>query len=142
MPTDSVRATNVQGIEPVFFATPEEFRAWLAAHHADERELLVGFHKKASGKPSMTWPESVDEALCVGWIDGVRKSLGGSRYTIRFTPRRPGSVWSSVNIRRAQALLEQGRMQPAGLKAFQARRENRSGIYSYEQRPVDLEEPY
>src|SRR4051812_8826673 len=129
-------------MKPTFFPTPVAFRAWLERHHADADALLVGFHKVGSGKPSMTWPESVDEALCFGWIDGVRKSLDGSRYTIRFTPRRPGSVWSSVNIRRVQALMEQGRMRPAGLKAFQARRENKSGIYSYEQRRVDLEEPY
>jgi uncharacterized protein YdeI (YjbR/CyaY-like superfamily) len=90
----------------------------------------------------MTWPESVDEALCYGWIDGVRKSLDAFSYTIRFTPRKPGSIWSSVNIRRAQALIEQGQMQPTGLKAYQARKENKSGIYSYEQRSVDLEEPY
>jgi uncharacterized protein YdeI (YjbR/CyaY-like superfamily) len=129
-------------MKPTFFPTPAAFREWLQRHHAAADELLVGFYKVGSGKPSMTWPESVDEALCVGWIDGVRKSLDGSRYTIRFTPRRPGSIWSSVNIPRVQALIDQGRMQPAGLKAFEARRENRSGIYSYEQRRVDLEEPY
>jgi uncharacterized protein YdeI (YjbR/CyaY-like superfamily) len=129
-------------MKPTFFPTPAAFREWLERHRDGATALLVGFYKVGSGKPSITWPESVDEALCVGWIDGVRKSLDGSRYTIRFTPRRPGSVWSSVNIRRVQALIDQGRMQPAGLKAFQARRENRSGIYSYEQRRVDLEEPY
>ena len=100
-------------------------------HHAGEEELLVGFHKKASGKPSITWPESVDEALCFGWIDGVRHSLGKTSYTIRFTPRRTGSVWSAVNVRRAEELCRSGRMQPAGLKAFE--KGNRSD-YSYEQR--------
>ena len=104
--------------------------------------LLLGFHKVGSDKPSITWPESVDEALCFGWIDGVRKSLDEHRYTIRFSPRKPGSIWSSVNSKRAQALIEQERMRPAGLKAYQARKENKSGIYSYEQRNVDLEEPY
>jgi uncharacterized protein YdeI (YjbR/CyaY-like superfamily) len=129
-------------MKPTFFATPAAFRAWLEQHHADAAELLVGYYKKDSGRPSITWPESVDEALCFGWIDGVRKSVDDSRYTIRFTPRKPRSIWSSVNIKRAQALIERGLMQPPGLKAFQARKENKSGIYSYEQRSVDLPEPY
>jgi uncharacterized protein YdeI (YjbR/CyaY-like superfamily) len=129
-------------MKPVFFDSPEKFRTWLDHHHRSERELLVGFHKKASGKPSLTWPESVDEALSFGWIDGVRKSYNATSYTIRFTPRRPGSVWSAVNIRRARALIRQGRMRPDGKKAFAARRENRAGVYSYEQRPIDLEPPY
>src|SRR3954470_11334903 len=129
-------------MKPTFFPTPAAFREWLQRHHAAADALLIGYYKVGSGKPSMTWPESVDEALCFGWIDGVRKSLDASRYTIRFTPRKPGSVWSSVNIKRAQALIDDGRMQPAGLRAFEARRENRSGVYSYEQRRVDLEEPY
>jgi uncharacterized protein YdeI (YjbR/CyaY-like superfamily) len=129
-------------MKPTFFRTSIEFREWLAKHHATLGELLVGFYKKSSGKPSLTWSESVDEALCFGWIDGIRKSIDKSSYTIRFTPRKKGSIWSGVNIRRAQALIEQGLMHPAGLKAFEARRENKSGIYSYEQRSVDLEEPY
>ena len=120
--------------EAVFFATPEEFRAWLEAHHDDARELWVGFHKKGSGRPSITWPESVDEALCFGWIDGVRKSLGPDSYAIRFTPRKARSTWSAVNIRRAQELAAEGRMRPAGLKAFEARTDDRSAIYAYEQR--------
>src|SRR5689334_13804604 len=97
---------------PTFFPTPAAFRQWLQRHHATASELLVGFYKKGSGKRSITWPESVDEALCFGWIDGVRKSLDGDRYTIRFTPRRPGSVWSGVNVRRAEALIAAGRMRP------------------------------
>jgi len=129
-------------MKPRFFPTPATFRAWLRLHHADANELWVGYYKKASGKPSITWPESVDEALCFGWIDGIRKSIDDLRYTIRFTPRKPGSVWSSINIKRAEALIEQRRMQPAGLRAYQARKENKSGIYSYEQRSVDLPEPY
>src|SRR5690348_8462049 len=128
--------------EPRYFATPAALRAWFAKHHATAKELWVGFHKRATGKPSITWPESVDEALCVGWIDGIRKSLGDDSYVIRFTPRRPGSIWSAVNIRRVRALTEEGRMQPAGLTAFASRRENKSGIYSYEQRRDQLEEPY
>jgi uncharacterized protein YdeI (YjbR/CyaY-like superfamily) len=93
-------------MEPTFFATPADFRAWLEANHADHGELLVGFHKKGCGLPSITWPESVDEALCFGWIDGVRRSIDGDSYSIRFTPRKPRSIWSAVNTRRAQELIE------------------------------------
>lgn len=128
--------------EPLFFTTPAEFRRWLEANHDNAKELWVGFRKKGSGRPSVTWPESVDEALCFGWIDGVRKRLDDDSYTIRFSPRRPGSVWSRVNIDRAEALAAEGRLQPAGIEAYEARRENRSGIYSYEQRSADLPEPY
>ncbi len=124
---------------PTFFATPAEFRAWLEAHHATASELLVGFHKKGSGLPSITWPESVDQALCFGWIDGVRRSLGDTSYTIRFTPRRARSIWSAVNIARAQELREQGSMHPAGIAAFEARSDERSSTYSFEQRgPIEL----
>ena len=121
-------------MEPTFFAGPADFRAWLEEHHADEAELLVGFHKKATGKPSMTWPESVDEALCFGWIDGLRRSLGPESYVIRFTPRKARSTWSAVNIGRARALIAEGRMRPAGLRAFEARTDDKSAIYAYEQR--------
>lgn len=117
-----------------FFPTPSDFRAWLEAHHGKFRELLMGFYKKDSGKPSITWPESVDVALCFGWIDGVRKSIDETSYTIRFTPRRPTSTWSSVNIKRVRELTKEGMMYPAGLKAFAARRARKSGIYTYEQR--------
>src|ERR1700752_2781804 len=129
-------------MKPRFFKSPADFRAWLVANHAKANELLVGFYKKGSGKPSITWPESVDEALCFGWIDGIRKSLDHVSYTIRFTPRKPRSIWSADNIRRAHELTDQGLMQPAGLKAFHARSENKSGQYSYEQRPQRLPEPY
>lgn len=125
-----------------FFRSAEELREWFARNHATATELLVGFYKKVSGKPSITWSESVDEALCVGWIDGVRKSLDEDRYTIRFTPRRPGSVWSAANVKRVAELRRQGRMQPAGLAAFARRKANKSGIYSYEKRPQSLPEPY
>jgi uncharacterized protein YdeI (YjbR/CyaY-like superfamily) len=125
-----------------YFKSAAEFRVWLDEHSQEARELWVGFHKKVSGKPSMTWPESVDEALCFGWIDGLRKTVDGDRYMIRFSPRKPSSVWSAVNIKRAQELADQGRMQPQGIKAFHARRENKSGIYSYEQRGDQLVEPY
>lgn len=125
-----------------FFQSPGDFRKWLEKHHATDRELWVGYYKKSSGQPSMTWPESVDEALCFGWIDGIRKSLDELSYTIRFTPRKSGSIWSAVNIKRAQELSDQGLMRPAGLRAFEARKENKSGVYSYEQRGDQLVEPY
>jgi uncharacterized protein YdeI (YjbR/CyaY-like superfamily) len=119
---------------PAFFPTPADFRAWLEAHHDKLNELLVGFHKKGSGRPSITWPESVQVALCFGWIDGVRKRLDETSYTIRFTPRKPTSTWSSININLVRKLTKQGLMRPAGLKAFAARDEKKSAIYSYEQR--------
>ena len=125
-------------MKPTFFATAEAMRAWLNAHHAAAPELLVGFYKKGSGKPSITWPESVDEALCVGWIDGIRRSLDDERYTIRFTPRKAGSIWSAVNIRRVEALQAARRMQPAGLATFAKRKEARSAVYAYEQRGQGL----
>jgi uncharacterized protein YdeI (YjbR/CyaY-like superfamily) len=129
-------------MNPTFFRTPAEFRRWLLAHHAKKTELWVGFHKKDSGKASLTWPESVDEALCVGWIDGIRKRLDDVSYVIRFTPRKSMSTWSAVNIKRVAELTATGRMQPAGLAAYQRRTEKRSGIYAYEQRPTELVEPY
>jgi uncharacterized protein YdeI (YjbR/CyaY-like superfamily) len=129
-------------LKPKFFRTPTDFRNWLQKNHADTRELWVGFYKKASGKQSITWPESVDEALCFGWIDGIRKRVDEISYQIRFTPRRRGSIWSAINIKRAKELAKEKRMRPAGLKAFAARIENKSGIYSYEQRPVELPAQY
>jgi uncharacterized protein YdeI (YjbR/CyaY-like superfamily) len=127
---------------PTFFRKPDDFKAWLAKHHLTGKELLVGFYKKDSGKPSMAWPESVDEALCYGWIDGVRKSLDDVSYTIRFTPRKTTSIWSVVNIRRVEVLMIENRMQEAGIRAFEARKENKSAVYAYEQRPVDLPENF
>lgn len=120
--------------EPTFFPTPAELRDWLERHHQSETELWVGFYKKGSGRPSITWPESVDEALCFGWIDGVRRSLDAESYVIRFSPRRRGSIWSEVNTRRARELIEMGRMEPAGLRAFEARDPERTRAYSFEQR--------
>jgi uncharacterized protein YdeI (YjbR/CyaY-like superfamily) len=122
------------GESPRFFRTASEWRKWLEKNHAKAAELWVGFHKKASGKPSMTWAESVDEALCYGWIDGKRKSVGDDGYKIRFTPRRVGSNWSVVNIKRVGELTALGLMHPAGLEAFAARKEKSSGVYAYEQR--------
>ena len=129
-------------VNPTFFPTPSAFRKWLETHHAKEKELWVGFYKKNSGKPSITWPESVEEALCFGWIDGIRKRIDDDSYKIRFTPRKPSSTWSAVNTKIAQRLIKTKRMQPAGLKAFAARREYRSGIYCYEQRSPELVETY
>jgi uncharacterized protein YdeI (YjbR/CyaY-like superfamily) len=119
-------------MKPTFFATPREFRAWLEAHHATHRELSVGFYKRGTGRPSISWPESVDEALCFGWIDGVRKSLSDEAYTIRFTPRKRTSIWSAINVTRVAALESLGRMAPAGRVAFAARKPERTGVYSFE----------
>jgi uncharacterized protein YdeI (YjbR/CyaY-like superfamily) len=132
-------------MKPTFFATPEEFRAWLEDNHERATELLVGFHKKGSGKPSITWPESVEQALCFGWIDGVRRSLGDESYTIRFTPRKPSSTWSRVNLEKVEELKRRGLMRQAALRAYEERREAKTGIYSYEQReaaelPADYKE--
>ncbi|HTV21995.1 MAG TPA: YdeI/OmpD-associated family protein [Polyangiaceae bacterium] len=119
-------------MKPTFFATPAEFRAWFEAHHASAKELLVGFHKRGSGQPSITWPESVDEALCFGWIDGVRKSIDEDAYTIRFTPRKPKSIWSAINVAKVAALETLGRMTAAGRRAFAQRTPERTGVYSFE----------
>lgn len=121
-------------IKPRFFATPRDFRGWLEKHHADTPELWVGFYRKDSGRPSITWPESVDEALCVGWIDGLRKRVDEHSYMIRFTPRKADSIWSAVNTKRAQHLIGEGRMRPAGLSAFEGRDPKRTNLYSFEQR--------
>ncbi|MEP7287775.1 MAG: YdeI/OmpD-associated family protein [Chloroflexota bacterium] len=127
---------------PVFFTTPAEFRVWLEQNHAKTSELLVGFYKKDSGKPSITWPESVDQALCFGWIDGVRKRIDEVSYSIRFTPRKPRSIWSAVNIARVEELTRLGLIQQAGFKAFEARAEDKSAIYAYEQTNATLGDVY
>lgn len=119
---------------PKFFATPSELRSWITRHHDKTNELWAGFYKRSSGKPSITWPEAVDAALCFGWIDGVRKSIDEISYTIRLTPRKPQSTWSAINIRKVQELTARGLMHRKGLEAFQRRTEERSGIYAYEQR--------
>lgn len=124
-----------------FFGSPADLRKWFEKYHSTAQELWVGFHKKGTGKPSVTWPESVDEALCCGWIDGVRKGIDDDSYTIRFSPRKPRSIWSAINIKRVEELTSQRRMLDAGLQAFQARHVSRSRIYSYEQeRPPGLDE--
>jgi uncharacterized protein YdeI (YjbR/CyaY-like superfamily) len=128
--------------EVLFFAEPGQWRRWLAENHADAQELWVGFHRKGSGLPSITWPQSVDEALCFGWIDGLRKSIDATSYKIRFTPRRRGSIWSAVNVRRVAELVERGLMQPAGRQAFAARREDRTAIYAHEREKAELSAEY
>jgi uncharacterized protein YdeI (YjbR/CyaY-like superfamily) len=127
-------------VRPRFFETPADFRAWLRRNHTKADELLVGFRKRASGAGGITWKESVDEALCFGWVDGVRRTLDAGAYTIRFTPRRAGSTWSAVNLARAAALEAEGRMQPAGRAALARRTAKRSRTYSYERaRPAELD---
>lgn len=119
-------------MSPIFFAKQSDFRKWLEKNHLKEKELLVGFYKVGSNKPSITWPQSVDEALCFGWIDGVRKSIDAESYTIRFTPRRHTSIWSAVNIKKVAELTAQGLMKPEGLAIFAKRKESKSKIYSHE----------
>lgn len=126
-------------MNPIFFSEPAEFRKWLEDNHQTESELQVGYYKVSTKKPSMTWSESVDEAICFGWIDGIRRTVDDESYTIRFTPRNPKSNWSAVNIKKVEKLIAQGRMMPAGMAAFEKRTEGRSVIYSYENRPEKLE---
>jgi len=124
---------------PLFFDSPAAFRAWLHEHHVHATALIVGFHKKATGKPSLTWPESVDQALCYGWIDGIRRSHDATSYTIRFTPRKAKSTWSAINIRRVGELTRLGLMMPAGVAAFARRDPARSEIYSFERHAKGLD---
>jgi uncharacterized protein YdeI (YjbR/CyaY-like superfamily) len=121
-------------MKPTFFATPRDLRAWLDEHHDTATELWVGLYKKGSGRPSITWPEVVDEALCFGWIDGVRRGIDDQSYMNRLTPRKPNSNWSAVNVRRVEELTKRRRMRAPGLKAFRERREDKTATYSYEQR--------
>lgn len=129
-------------MSPKFFSDQSKFRDWLATHHSSETELLVGFHKVGSGKPSMTWPESVDQALCFGWIDGVRRRIYDESYSIKFTPRKVGSIWSAVNIKKVEELTKSRLMQPAGIAAFEKRTEGRSKIYSYEKEAGELSDEF
>ena len=133
---------SVSPNEVIFFASPAEFRRWLRRNHASAKELWVGFQRKHTRLPGISCPESVDEALCVGWIDGIRKRIDPNRYMIRFTPRRPKSSWSAINIRRVQVLTTEKRMRPSGREAFALRVENKSAIYSYEQRSEELPATY
>jgi uncharacterized protein YdeI (YjbR/CyaY-like superfamily) len=125
-----------------FFETQDEFRRWLEKHHQTEKELIVGFYKVNSGKPSMNWSQSVDQALCFGWIDGIRKSIDKESYSIRFTPRRSTSIWSAINIKKVEDLTNAGLMKPVGLEAFSLRKDNKSEIYSHEQEKIILDSNY
>jgi uncharacterized protein YdeI (YjbR/CyaY-like superfamily) len=127
---------------PVFFKTQKDFRKWFQKNHTKAAELLVGFYERTSGKPSITWPESVDEALCFGWIDGIRRNIDEDSYSIRFTPRKKVSIWSAVNTKRANELKALGLMSPAGLKTFEARDEKRSKLYAYENKNKKLSPVY
>src|SRR3954469_17425863 len=118
--------------EPIFFETSTQFRKWLSQNHRTCSEQWIGFHRKSSGRPSITWPESVDEALCFGWIDGLRKGVDAFSYKIRFTPRRSTSIWSAINARRMRELIRASRVHKAGLAAFDRRTETKTAIYSYE----------
>ncbi len=123
---------------PLFFPAAADFRTWLEENHEGESELWVGYYKVATGKPSLTWPESVDQALCFGWIDGIRKRIDDESYKIRFTPRKPGSIWSAVNIEKMEALKKDGLVSPAGLAAYDKRTVERSKIYAYERKTVEM----
>ena len=123
-------------MKPTFFKTQADWRKWLEKNHASETELIVGFYKKSSGKHSIVWTESVDEALCFGWIDGIRKSLGEEAYQIRFTPRKRTSIWSAINIKRIQELMKLGLVAPAGKKIFDERNEKKQQLYSFEQENI------
>jgi uncharacterized protein YdeI (YjbR/CyaY-like superfamily) len=129
-------------MKPKFFQSSLHFRKWLEKNHLKEKELLVGFYKTSSGKPSITWPQSVDEALCFGWIDGIRRSINDESYSIRFTPRKTKSTWSAVNIKKVEDLREKGLMKPAGLAAFEKRENSNSKIYSYEKVPAKLSDQF
>ena len=138
----AANSTNTQYMEPTFFPTQDDFRAWLKKNAKKEKELLVGFYKMDSGIPSMSWPESVDQALCFGWIDGVRRGRDEVSYTIRFTPRKPTSIWSSINIAKVEKLTAQKLMMPEGIAAFELRKDHKSSIYSYEKEAVPLSPEY
>lgn len=129
-------------MKPKFFSSPGQFREWLEQNHSRETELMIGFHKKSSGKKSITYAEALDEALCFGWIDGVRKSLNETSYVQRFTPRKSRSIWSLINVRHVERLKKQGRMHAAGLDAYARRDPKRTGIYSFENRPRELSPAY
>ena len=129
-------------MDAIFFKNQQEFRAWLKKNHNKKTELQVGFYKVGSGKLNMTWSQSVDEALCYGWIDGIRRSIDAERYMIRFTPRKTTSIWSTVNIKKVNELIKSGMMQPSGLEAFGHRKENKSAIYAYEKDPDALSKEF
>jgi uncharacterized protein YdeI (YjbR/CyaY-like superfamily) len=127
--------------DAIYFSSPEQFRAWLEEHHESESEVWVGYWKKATGRPSLTWSQAVDEALCFGWIDGVMNGVDDERHRQRFTPRKPASNWSAINIAKVEKLRSEGRMRAAGEAAFARRRDDRSAVYAYEQRRNPALEP-
>jgi uncharacterized protein YdeI (YjbR/CyaY-like superfamily) len=134
-------------MKPIFFNSPAAFRRWLEENHATSQELYVGYYKKHTGKPSLTWSESVDEALCFGWIDGIRRSWDEEGYIIRFTPRRKQSIWSAINRKKVKELTREGRMMPAGLAAWKSRDPEKTNRYSFEQRetaklPPEMEKQF
>jgi len=129
-------------MEPRFFKSQSDFRKWLEKNYAKEQELLIGFYKKSSGKASITYPEALDEALCFGWIDGVKKKLDDDAYVQRFTPRKPKSIWSNINCAHVERLKKSGKMTPAGLAAYALRDPNKTGVYSFENRPRELSTAY
>jgi uncharacterized protein YdeI (YjbR/CyaY-like superfamily) len=125
-------------VKPIFFSSPDEFYEWLEQHHETEQEVYVGYWKKATGKPSLTWSQAVDQALCFGWIDGRLNRIDDERHMQRFTPRRPNSNWSNVNVEKVERLKREGRMRPAGLAAYERRREDKTGVYSFERERAAL----
>jgi len=127
-------------MNPVFFQDQNEFRKWLEKNHNKESEVIVGYFKVGTGKPSMTWSQSVDQAICFGWIDGIRKSIDKERYCIRFTPRKPASIWSNVNINKVEELKKKGLMKKPGLEVYNKRKDSKSGIYSFENQITKLNE--
>jgi uncharacterized protein YdeI (YjbR/CyaY-like superfamily) len=129
-------------MKPTFFKNASEWRQWLKENHDKVDELWLGYYKKDSGKANYTWSESVDEAICYGWIDGIRRSVDKESYMIRFTPRRPTSIWSAVNIEKVKVLTEKGLMRPAGIKAWERRKEKKSKVYSFEQEIHELDPVY
>jgi uncharacterized protein YdeI (YjbR/CyaY-like superfamily) len=129
-------------MKPRYFKSQSEFRKWLETNHATETELMLGFYKKGSGKASITYPEALDEALCFGWIDGVRRRLTDDAYVQRFSPRKAKSIWSNVNVRHVERLKKLGRMAPAGLKAYELKDPKKTGVYSFENRPRELSPAY
>ena len=129
-------------MNPIFFTSPSEFRKWLEQNFDQQKEIWVGFYKVNSGKFNMSWSDAVDQALCFGWIDGIRKSIDEHSYTNRFTPRNPRSTWSKVNIEKVKNLTRQKQMHPAGIAAFKKRTKGNSGIYSFEQQKLELSEDY
>jgi uncharacterized protein YdeI (YjbR/CyaY-like superfamily) len=133
-----VTRKGADAMKPKFFSTPAEFREWLERNHDSASELILGFHRKASGKKSITYPEALDEALCFGWIDGVRKKLNETSYQQRFTPRKPNSIWSLINVNHVERLKKERRMHASGLAAYERRKPERTGVYSFENRPREL----